>query len=234
MIVPIGGGGLFTGASVAMKALRPNTKIWGVVPSQVPAMALSFKSKSIQTHPVMGFTLADGLAVKKVSPLSFSYIEKLAEDVVCVEENEIARAISTLMEHRKLLVEGAGAAGVAAVLSGKIKLDPKKPLVFVLCGGNIDLNKISHIIERGLYESQRWIRLKFQVDDKPGELAKITAAVANLRANVVDVEHNRMSKACPLGRTQIEIILETKGPQHAASLESELKKIYPSLEVLGA
>jgi threonine dehydratase len=232
VVIPIGGGGLFSGAATALKTLRPNTKVWGVVPSQAPGMSHSFKSKKVENYPVKGFTLADGLAVKTISPLSLGYITQLAEDVVTVDENEIARAISTLMESRKLLVEGAGAAGVAAVLGGKIPLDPDKPLLFVLCGGNIDLNKISHIIERGLFQSRRWMRLRFMVDDKPGELAKITQKLAELRANVMDVFHNRMVTACPVGQTQIDIVLETKGTQHAAELFRNLKAQYSSLEVL--
>jgi threonine dehydratase len=232
VVIPIGGGGLFTGAATALKALRPKTKVWGVVPAQVPGMALSFKAREVQVHPVKGFTLADGLAVKTVSPLSLSYISKLAEDVVTVEENEIAQAISTLMENRKLLVEGAGASGVAAVLSKKLILDPNKPVLFVLCGGNIDLNKISTIIERGLYQSHRWMKLRFKVDDKPGELAKITERLAELRANVLDVFHNRMSQSCALGQTQIDILLETKGALHASEIFKKLQSFYASLEVV--
>lgn len=221
-VIPIGGGGLFAGAATSLKSLRPGSTFWGAVSDAAPAMAESFKAGKIVDAPVKGFTLADGLAVKKVSELNFSLIKNLAKNIVPVLENDIAMAISILMENRKLITEGAGAAGVAAVLSRKIILEAGKPVVFVLCGGNIDINKISQIIEKGLRESRRWYKLRVIVDDKPGELASVTKQLAELGANVLEVRHMRGDSLCPLGKTHIEFDLETKGMEHASLIEKTL------------
>ncbi|NCN27114.1 threonine ammonia-lyase [bacterium] len=222
-VIPIGGGGLFSGAATALRGLRPDSVFWGAVADAAPAMAESFKARKIVNAPVKGYTLADGLAVKTVSELNFDLIKDLASDVVSVLENDIAMAISVLMENRKLITEGAGATGVAAVLSRKIVLEPAKPVVFVLCGGNIDINKVSQIIEMGLRESRRWYKLGITVDDKPGELAVLTKKIAEAGANILEVHHNRSHSSCQLGKTYIEFDLETKGFEHAAKVEKLLR-----------
>lgn len=232
IVVPVGGGGLVSGVAIALKALRPNSEIFGVVAEAAPAMAESFASGTIQNPIGRSRTLAEGLAVKKVSPLTFDIIKKHLKDVVSVTEDEIAVAITVLMERGKMVVEGAGAAGVAALLAGKIKLDPKVPTLVVLSGGNIDMNLISNILERGFARAGRWLTLTVRVEDKPGELARVTRLLADLRANVLEVSHDRISPRNPLGQTTIRFQLETRGPDHVRHIRLGLENAgYQIMEI---
>ncbi|MBS1985114.1 MAG: threonine ammonia-lyase [Bdellovibrionales bacterium] len=224
VIVPIGGGGMISGVAIALKALRPRCTIFGVVSQAAPAMAESLKVGHVMPPPVGGKrTLAEGLAVKKVSEMTFAIIKDLVKEIAIIDEDEVAVAIATLMERGKLVAEGAGAAGVAAVLARKLKLDPAKPTVVVLCGGNIDMNLVSNILERGLSRDERWLNLAVTVEDKPGELARLTSKVAEMRANVLEVSHDRTSTRCPVGHTRIELKLETRGKAHAQELREALR-----------
>lgn len=234
LVVPIGGGGLMSGVATGMHAYRPGSELWGVVCEVAPAMADSFKSGKLQTPPSRrSRTLAEGLAVKSVSQLTFGIIQKLVRDITVVSDDDIAVAIATLMERAKLVVEGAGAAGVGAALAGKLNgLDPNKPLVLVLCGGNIDMNLMSNILERALTRASRWLNLAVLVEDKPGELAKVSTRLAELGANVLEVHHDRTSRQCPVGYTKIQFFLETKGPEHVESLSKNLTELGYNLEVL--
>jgi threonine dehydratase len=223
-IIPIGGGGLFSGTALALKSLRPGSKFFGVVSHAAPAMAESFAKGEI-TSPAPGRkrTLAEGLAVKRVSPLTFEIVRSLAQDVSVVSDEEISQAIALIMERGKLVTEGSGAAGVAAALSGKIKgLDPKVPAVFILCGGNIDMNLMSQILERGLFKSGRWLKLFVTVEDKPGELARAASEIASLGGNILEVLHDRLSNPVTVGYTGLNFLLETRGPQHAQQLQKGL------------
>lgn len=221
-IIPIGGGGLVSGVSTALLKLRPGSRVYGVVAEAAPAMAESFKAGEIR--PVKGRTrtLAEGLAVKKVSDLTFQIVKRNCTGVEAVGEDEIADAISALMERGKLVAEGSGAAGVAALLAHKFRLDPKIPVVIALCGGNIDMNAVSNILERGFTRSQRWLRVGVLVEDKPGELALVTERIGELRGNILEVTHDRTGPGCPLGYTQIRILLETRGAAHATQIIDSL------------
>lgn len=224
VVVPIGGGGLVSGVALALKELRPQTKIYGVVAEAVPAMADSFHAGRIMNPAGRTRTLAEGLAVKKVSPLTFEVIQKTVDEIVCVSEDEISAAIATLMERGKLVVEGAGAAGVAAVLAHKLKLDPSIPTVVILSGGNIDMNSISNILERGFARTGRWLDLTVRVEDKPGELARVARTLADLRANVLEVSHDRISPRNPPGQTSIRFHLEARGAEHVKQIFDGLRK----------
>ncbi len=224
VVVPIGGGGLISGVATAIKALRPKSKIFGVVSEAAPAMAESFKSGKIVSSAGKSRTLAEGLAVKKVAPLPFEIIQKFVEEIAIVNDDEIALAIATLMERGKLVAEGAGAAGVAAAMAHKLKLNPNIPTVFVLCGGNIDMNLMSNILERGLSRAGRWLNLKVQVEDKPGELAKVSSLIASVRGNILEVIHDRISPTNPVGSTSIQFQLEARGPKHSEEIKQALEK----------
>lgn len=224
IVIPIGGGGLVSGVGTALKALRPKTKVYGVVGAAADAMSKSFKAGKIvegsRSHPR---TLAEGLAVKSVNPLNFELVRKLCEDIAVVGDDDVAQALFDLMESGRLVSEGSGAAGVAALLAGKLKLDPEVPTVVLICGGNIDVNMISTIIERALVQSERWLSFDIVVEDRPGELARITEMIGKSRANVLDLYHDRLSASCAVGFTRIHFRLETHGPDHAHSILRNLK-----------
>jgi threonine dehydratase len=222
-VIPIGGGGLVGGVSTALLALRPGTKVYGVVSEAAPAMSESFKAGEIRPSKGRTRTLAEGLAVKKVSALTFEYVKRNCTAVEAVSDDEVADAITVLMERGKLIAEGSGAAGVAALIAGKFKLDPKVPLVISLCGGNIDMNAVSNILERGFTKNGRWLRLGLQVEDKPGELAQLTGKIGALRGNILEVTHDRTGPNCPLGYTNIRFLVETRGAPHARQIVESLE-----------
>lgn len=225
IVVPVGGGGLISGVATALKALRPKTKVFGVVGAAADAMSKSFKAGEIvastESHPR---TLAEGLAVKNVHPLNFELVQNLCEDIAVVGDDDVAQAVFDLMESGRLVSEGSGAAGVAALLAGKLKMDPDVPTVVVICGGNIDVNMISTIIERALVHTERWLSFDIVVEDRPGELARITEKIGQWRANVLDLYHDRLSASCAVGFTRIHFRLETHGPDHAHSILRNLKE----------
>jgi len=230
VVVPIGGGGLISGIAVALKALRPKAQVYGVVCEAAPSVAQSFIEGRVVQIPGRPRTLAEGLAVKKVSEMTFAYIKRLVSDVVVVSDDEIAVAITTLMERGKLVAEGAGAAGIAAALAGKFPLKPNLPTVFVVCGGNIDMNLLSNILERGFTKSGRWLSLTVKVEDRPGELAYLAQLFGQLRANVLEVSHDRISPRNLLGQTTIRFQLETRGPEHVLEIRAALEQKGYSLE----
>jgi threonine dehydratase len=236
IVVPIGGGGLISGVATAMRHLRPRAKIFGVVCEAAPGMFESFNKGQvvqIQTGPRKK-TLGEGLAVKKVSELTFEVIKKKVEEIAVVSDDDMAFAIATLMERGKLVTEGSGAAGVAAALSHKFKkLDPSKPTVFVLCGGNIDMNLVSNILERGLSRDGRWLNIRVTVEDKPGQLAKISTLLGDLGANILEIHHDRTSPLCPLGFTRIQFSTETRGREHVDQIRSAIENQGIQVEVLG-
>jgi threonine dehydratase len=225
VVVPIGGGGLVSGVGLVLKTLRPKAKIYGVVSEVADAMARSFQAGEIQkARATATRTLAEGLAVKSVNPLTFEYVRKVCEKIAVVSDDDVAYAIFAMMERGKLVAEGAGAAGVAALLSRKLDLDPHVPTVVLVCGGNIDMNMVSTILEKALIKEERWLSFEVIVDDKPGELAKITNIIGACRANVLDLVHDRLSAACPVGYTILRFRLETRGPEHAHEVSLALKQ----------
>lgn len=224
VVVPIGGGGLISGIALAVKTLKPQCKVYGIQSARAPSMAEAFRAKTLGAEPKVSSTIADGIAVKKPSPYMYeNYISKYVDDVVTVTEDEIAEAIVLLMERAKTVVEGAGATGMAALLAGKLKATKKCGVV--LSGGNIDMNIVEKVIERGLSRHGRLIRLSVLVDDVPGMLNKITTCLAQQKANVLEVEHDRISGGLALLETRIDLMVETNSEDHAARIKKALKDL---------
>ncbi len=222
IIVPIGGGGLIAGIGVAVKAQRPGTRIIGVEAAVLPSMQAAMQAGApVKLDPAR--TLAEGIAVRRVGEKPLEACLAVVDEIVTVEDDEIARAIVFLLENEKTVAEGAGAAGVAAVISEKCKLKGRKVAV-VVCGGNIDVNVLSRIIERGLVESGRLGRFSLFVPDRPGSLAEALAEVAKVGANVVEVHHERAFLAGRLGQVRVDLLLETKGAAHVEGLIETLRE----------
>jgi threonine dehydratase len=221
VVVPIGGGGLISGVSCAIKSVNPNIKIVGVEPENIPSMKTGIENKSpILVSP--NSTLADGLNVRIVGEETFKVAQKYVDEFVTVSEDEIANAILVLLERGKFVCEGAGATGVAAILSGKIK-NLGKNVAVIISGGNIDVTMISKIIENGLISSGRLVRLILEVPDSPGNLGKITTIIGNLGANILELNHNRIFKK-NLKYSDVIITLETKGSEHINKIIENLTK----------
>jgi threonine dehydratase len=175
-------------------------------------------------------TLADGIAVKRLGDRTFPIIEEHVGEIVVVGEEEIARAILLLLEREKTVVEGAGASTLAALLSGKVRLDPGEKVVAVLCGGNIDVNMVSRIIDRGLVDDGRLARLRVTVRDRPGSLARLTELVARAGANVLEVAHHREFADISVGEVEIVMHLETRGRDHVEELLVQMRALGVQVE----
>jgi len=209
VVVPIGGGGLISGIACAVKALKPHVRVVGVQAARMPSMLEALKAHQPATIPSKP-TIADGIAVRRAGERTVQLIEKYVDDVVAVEEEEIASGILTLLEREKMLAEGAGAAAVAALLHRKAKLKNKKTVALV-CGGNIDVTLLSRIIQRGLVKDARLIRLQIHLSDRPGSLHQLTKIIAAHHANIVELQFDRAYYGVSLGDTLIDVTLETRG-----------------------
>ncbi len=221
VVVPIGGGGLIAGIALAVKSLKPDVRVVGVQAAGAPAVFLSRQQgQLVATESV--HTIADGIAIKKPGALCFELIQKYVDDIVLVDEEEIAQAILFLLERAKVIVEGAGAVGMAALLGDKIP-NLAGPVCVVLSGGNIDVNIISRIIERGLVKAGRYIRLSTFVPDRPGGLQQLLATVAQTGANVIDVRHERWLNKVTIGEVEINLALETRNAQHVDEILATLR-----------
>jgi threonine dehydratase len=221
IIVPIGGGGLIGGISTVIKARNPKCEVIGVVSDQAPGMKEFKDGHTPEPHRRVA-TIADGIAVKQPSREMFeNYIKTNVDRVVSVSDNEIAEAIVNLMEKDKMIVEGSGAVGIAAVMAGRFLLKNKSAIV--LSGGNIDVNTMYAVIETGLRHKGRLTRISVIVSDLPGELSRLTAILAKHRANVLDVIHDRVSPELAVRETRIDFLLETSSFDHAKELEQKLK-----------
>ncbi len=212
VVVPIGGGGLIAGMAVALKHINPRIKVYGVEASVMPGMKVSVAEGHVVPVPKQA-TMADGIAVERVGEVPFTIVSKLVDDIVTVDEIDIAGAVLKLLEMEKTVLEGSGAAGLAAVLSNPRlkKLVAKQNVVVVATGGNIDMTVLGRIIEKGLVKDGRMCRIHVTIGDTPGELAKITAICARLRANVRDIEHERAFLLDNVGTTEPKLTLETRG-----------------------
>ena len=216
VVVPIGGGGLIGGIACAIKESRPDIRVVGVQTSRLPSMAMAVE----QRHPVTlqpATTIADGIAVRRAGDVTFPVVDRYVDEIVTVDEDEIASAILMLLEREKTLAEGAGATALAALLQKKTSLNGARAAV-VIGGGNIDVTLLSRIIERGLVQDGRMIRLRIHLLDKPGALAELTKLIAHHRANIVDTLYNRAYYGVNLGDTTIDITLETRGPEQVQEL----------------
>jgi threonine dehydratase len=208
VVVPIGGGGLCSGIALALKAVRPEVEIVGVqAASCLPGGS--------------GFTIADGIAVKAPGEFTMSILDNLLSGLVSVTDEEISTAIVLLLERAKLVVEGAGAVGVAALLAGKVPGDG--PVAIVLSGGNIDATLLISVMRHGLTHAGRYVVLRTRVPDRPGELVRLLDHVAEQRVNVVSVEHHREGMAVPVAETGVELTLTTRDEEHCAQVVAALE-----------
>ena len=222
VVVPIGGGGLIGGIACAIKESRPAIKVIGVQTARLPSMAAAVAHHGpVTLEPAT--TIADGIAVRRAGEITFPMIDRYVDEIVTVDEDEIASAILVLLEREKTLAEGAGAVALAALLQRRTTLIPEGARTAVLvCGGNIDVTLLSRIIERGLVQDGRLIRLRIHLLDKPGALADLTRLIAGHRANIVDTLHNRAYYGVNLGDTVIDITMETRGREQVAELLTAL------------
>jgi threonine dehydratase len=216
VLVPIGGGGLIGGIACAMKETNPRIKIYGVQTTRLSSMKQACATGAPCTLPA-ATTIADGIAVRRAGERTLPLVQKYVDDIVTVDEEEIANAILLLLEREKTVAEGAGAAAAAALVHRKAALAGKKTAVLV-SGGNIDVNFLSRIIERGLVKDGRLVRLRLKVPDHPGALHRLTGVVARHRANVIEISHDRAYFGVSLGDTVLDITLETRGAEHIEEL----------------
>jgi threonine dehydratase len=214
VVIAIGGGGLITGCASVLKTLKPGIKVYGVTAKNAPSLYKSFKAKKIVEGEVQ-HTLADTIATKKADTKMLEGVLNCVDDVFSISEEMIAHAIALLAEKSKLVVEGAGAIGVAALLENLV---PEKNVGVILCGGNIDLVSFSHVLERGLVEQGRLVRLSVTAIDRPGGLHQLTEILAKAEANILQVFHQRTTLDAAVGETKIELQLETKGTEHTQEI----------------
>jgi len=222
IVVPIGGGGLISGIATAIKETHPKVRVIGVETAAAPAMHFSLIKGSITETP-LAFSLADGIAVKRPGENTFRIIRERVDEVVLVEEEEIAQTIVLLLERSKLLVEGAGAVTLAALLHGKAKF-PQGKTVCLLSGGNIDVRTLSMVVERGLVAAGRYVKLKVALEDVPGSLARMSAEIAAVKANIFYITHDRRSISLPLGESEVILELETRGFEHIKTILKHLEE----------
>ena len=215
IITSVGGGGLISGVAVAAKALRPDVRVVGVQATGAASYPPSLAAGVPVKLPV-STTIADGIAVLRPGDLNFAHVTKLVDEFVTVTDEELSAALLVLLERHKMVVEPAGAAAVAALLTGK--LDLPGPVVAILSGGNIDPMLLLRVIEHGLASAGRFLRLSVRCGDRPGELARLLAEIAHHRANIVDVFHSRQNPRLSFGEVEVAISVETRGPDHAEAL----------------
>jgi threonine dehydratase len=228
IVAPVGGGGLLAGVLSAVKACAPHVKVYGVQAAGAAAMALSKQAHELRTTKD-AVTLADGIAVKVPGDLTFPIIDKYVDGIVTVDDEDIAKTILLLLERAKLMTEGAGAISLAALLNRKIPVKGK--VAAILSGGNIDMNFISRIIERGLVKAGRRIRISTLVDDRPGVLQRLLNKVAQNGANVINVYHDRVERDVPIGQAVVEISVETRDVRHSHELVEKLRQDGYALEL---
>ena len=222
VIVPIGGGGLIAGVAFAIKSLRPDIKVYGVQAAGAPSMYLSLKEHKYQTLDTVS-TFADGIQVKTPGEMTYELCEKYVDEVVTVSEDETAAAILSLMENQKLVAEGAGAVSVAAALFHKLPIEGKK-VVCVVSGGNIDVNILSRVITRGLVMGGRKANLMIALEDKPGQLTKVSEIVAACGGNVVSVQYDGSDPNMPVSSCFLKLALETRDAAQIEQIRCELTK----------
>ena len=230
IIIPVGGGGLIAGMASALRERAPHVRIIGVESTAAPSMSASFAAGKPTEQPVH-VTLADGIAVKLPGTRTVPVICALVDEIIQVEEEDIALAIVSLLEKTKMLVEGAGAVTLAAVLNRRVpNLEGKT--ICLLSGGNIDVKTIAQVVERGLIAGGRYLKLIVELDDHPGALATLADNIAATRANIFHITHDRRSKSLAIGRTDVSLELETRGYEHIKEIVGYLKSRGYSLTVV--
>ena len=219
LVVPIGGGGLIAGIAVAARALRPTIEIVGVEAARFPSMLYALRDQEARCG---SFSIADGIAVKSPGRLTLPLVRKHVDDVLLVDEADIEQAVLLLLEVEKTVVEGAGAAGLAALIKHRERFSGRR-VGLVISGGNIDLPILSSVIQRGLVRSARLARLVLQIRDVPGELAKAAKCIGDTGANVVQVSHQRIFTELPVQATELVFVLQTRGRDHLEAVVEALE-----------
>jgi len=232
VVVPVGGGGLIAGVAVALKARRPSVRVIGVQAAAIAAMHRALEAHERVRVPA-GVTIADGIAVRQVGATTFALAARLVDEIVTVDEEELANAVLLLLEIEKTVVEGAGAAPLAALLNRPLDLAGRR-VALVLSGGNIDVTMLSRIIERGLVKDGRLVRLGVVLQDRPGALARLTGLIAEERVNILQIEHDRAFSRQAIGGTEVELTLETSGRKQIDTLKQRLASAGYTVEERGA
>ncbi len=212
VVVPIGGGGLISGVACAIKETNPQIRVIGVQTERLPSMLRATEAGRPVTIPASA-TVADGIAVRRAGDVTLPLVQRYVDEIVTVDEEEIANAILVLLEKEKTLAEGAGAVAVASLLQHKTSLRDERAAALV-CGGNIDVSLLAKIIERGLAKDGRRLRLRIHLTDRPGALHQLTRIIADLRANIVETQYDRTYYGVNLGDTAIDLSMETRGQEH--------------------
>ena len=221
VVVPVGGGGLIAGVATAIKEKAPHVKVYGVQATGADAMARSKAGGSLtQTNEAV--TIADGIAVKSPGKATFAVVQKYVDDIVTVDDEAIAASILMLLERAKLVVEGSGAISLAAMLGGKISASG--PVACVVSGGNVDVNFIARIIERGLVKAGRRSVITTRVPDRPGSLQKLLSVIAEGRGNVLHVYHDRLNHGVPLGQSEVQVSMEIRDAEHLQEILAAMQK----------
>lgn len=235
IICPIGGGGLISGIAYAVKTAKPSVRIIGVQTAAFPALHQSFHDKVLRTAK-MGETIAEGIAVKAPADITFQHVQKYVDDIVLVEEDEIVGSIMVLMERGHIIAEGAGAVAFAGLnkLQQEGRLSGLRNICCVVSGGNLDVNILKRVITYGQIFSQRMMRVRVFVNDRPGALADILRLLGSVKANVLEVQHNRLLKATQFHNVQIDLDLETMGAEHQERIRGALQESGVMFEVMSS
>jgi threonine dehydratase len=222
VVIPVGGGGLIGGISCAIKETNPAIRVIGVEAAGLAPMKAAMEKHKLVTLPP-GKTIADGIAVRRAGDITFPLAQKYVDEIVTVDDEEIANAILVMLEKEKTLTEGAGAVGAAAMLNEKVAMHGKNVGVLI-SGGNIDVTLLSRIIERGLVKDGRLWRIRIHLPDFPGALQRLATVIAEHKANIIETRHDRAYYGVVLGDTVIDITMETRGPEHIAEIKAALDK----------
>jgi threonine dehydratase len=218
----VGGGGLISGIASAVKALRPQARIIGVQADACPSAAES-RRRGKRVEVSSRGSIADGINVKQVGAKNFDIIQACVDDIVTVDEAHIAAAMLLLLERKKILAEGSGAVPLAALLQEAVVVDPGSRVVLVVSGGNVDSPLLGRILTQGLIKNGRIMRIRVQLEDIPGALACLLTTVAKRKANVLHIYHDRHSGDVPIYVTEVELEMETRGPEHVAEIADALR-----------
>ncbi|TKX44572.1 MULTISPECIES: threonine ammonia-lyase [unclassified Halorubrum] len=231
VVVPIGGGGLISGVAVAIKEQIPDVRVVGVQAEGAASAAKSLEAGEVAEIDSVD-TIADGIATRSIGEETLAVMQEYVDEVVTVDDREIALALTLLLERAKTLVEGAGAVALAAVLSDAFEYDDGETVVAALCGGNIDLNRLGTVVRRGLVQMGRYLKITIDLKDRPGELERVSSIVARTGANVYAVHHDRTSRDVAVNAAELELELETDDAEHAADIVDALEAEGYDVEIL--
>jgi len=222
VVVPIGGGGLISGIATAITSQQPDVRIIGVQAEGASSVIDSLEAGEIRSRDSVD-TVADGIATRSVGEQPFEIITERVDEVVTVSDEEIALALTLLLERSKTVVEGAGAVALSALLEGRFDYEEGEVIVPVLCGGNIDMNVLTTVILRGMIQMGRYLKIRTVLPDRPGALESLIEIIADKGANIYEIHHERTSREVGMSDTSVELELETHGPDHAADLLATLR-----------